>query len=268
MNSPIPSTELIKEIEYSEIAYMTDRMTAIQNRPGNPEGIEIRRFGNAVAFYSKTMPWSSFNTVKGLTNQDADRLEEILDFYKSRARNVHLEVVPSRVDKTFLKRMAELDLYSSGFHCSLITEPKTATNASDGIRIQELNEDQFDLYATIHCRGTGLSDDGIPHVARNNKVLYGRPGWKFYLAFLNDSPAAVGVMHIRNRTASLTFAATLPEFRNQGLHRQLLNRRIADALHNDCKLVVAQCSFLSPSHRNMEHAGMKLGYLRTSWTEK
>jgi len=64
-------------IEQSEIDYMADRMTAIRDRPGNPEGIEIARFGEVVCFYSETMPWASFNTVKGLRSGDADKLEKI-----------------------------------------------------------------------------------------------------------------------------------------------------------------------------------------------
>lgn len=56
-------------------------------------------------------------------------------------------------------------------------------------------------------------------VAANNQVFYGRQGWKFYIAYLNDEPAATAVMYINNGIASLTFAATLPEFRGNGLHQ-------------------------------------------------
>ncbi|MHA7584215.1 GNAT family N-acetyltransferase [Paenibacillus vandeheii] len=268
MNPLIPSLDLIKETENSEIDYMTDRMLAIQGRDNNPEGIEIQQFGNAICFYSKTMPWPTFNTVKGLTNNDMEYMDAIIDFYRQRDRKAQLEVIPSMVDQNFLKRLTDLGLYASGFHSSLIIKPEDKRNQSDQIRIQELEEDQFELYATIHCRGTGMSDDGIPYVAQNNKVLYHRPGWKFYIAYVNEIPAAVSVLFIKNQKASLTFAATLPEFRNQGVHQQLLNRRITEAMKKECNLVVGQCSFLSQSHRNMEHVGMKLGYIRTAWSER
>ncbi|MDO3412479.1 GNAT family N-acetyltransferase [Saccharibacillus sp. CPCC 101409] len=176
MNRLLPSRQSIKTVEQSEIDYMTDRMLAIQGRAGNPEGVEIATFGGATAFYSRTMPWPSFNTVKGLT------------------------------------------------------------------------------------------DAGILHVQSNNEVLHGRPGWTFFLAELDGTPAAAAVMFERNRIASLTFAATLPEFRGRGLHLALLNRRIAEASARGCELIVGQCAFSSQSHRNMEHAGMKLAYIRTAWT--
>lgn len=267
MNSPVPTPDLIRTIEASEIEYMTDRMTAIQGRLGNPEGIEIRPFGNAFCYYSKTMPWPSFNTVKGLRSEDIDSIEPILDFYRTRERKPQFEIVPSAVDSAFLRRLAENGCYPSGTHTSLWMAPGTiAPEPSDRIRIEELREDQFELYARIHCRGTGLSDDGIPHVAANNRVLYGRPGWKFYVAFLDEEPAAAGVLRIRDGIASLTFAATLPEYRNMGLQRRLLLRRLEEAGRQSCSLAVGQCAFLSASHRNMERVGMKIGYVRTSWT--
>lgn len=124
MNRLIPSIDLIKEIELSEIDYMTDRMLAIQSRDKNPEGIDIQQFGNAVCFYSKTMPWPTFNTVKGLTNNDLEHLDAIIDFYRQRDRKVQFEVIPSVVDQNFLKRLTDLGMYTSGFHSSLIIKPE------------------------------------------------------------------------------------------------------------------------------------------------
>lgn len=265
----IPSKELITDIEQSEMRYIHDRMLAIQSRVGNPEGIEIKQFGNAIALYSKTMPWAAFNTVKGITSSDIEFIEPIIDFYRTRDRKPQFEIVPSVVDQKYLKNLSDHGFYQSGFHSSLYMEPTMGKrDLNEVLRVQELQEDQFIQYATVHCRGTGLSDDGIEYVAANNKVLYNRPGWKFYIAYLNEVPAAVAVMHMEEGIASLTFAATLPEFRNQGLQQRLIETRVEEALRNNCRLVVGQCAFLSQSHRNMERIGMKIGYIRTSWTSR
>ena len=53
----LPSEELIERIQDSETDYMLDRMKAIEGRTGNPEGVEMKRFGRALCLYSKTMPW-------------------------------------------------------------------------------------------------------------------------------------------------------------------------------------------------------------------
>ncbi|MCI3919460.1 hypothetical protein MO973_04345 [Paenibacillus sp. TRM 82003] len=41
-------SNIIEEMVVSEISYMLDRMEAIAERPGNPEGIHIATFGNAM----------------------------------------------------------------------------------------------------------------------------------------------------------------------------------------------------------------------------
>lgn len=264
-----PSQQLVNNMEQSEIDYMLDRMKAIQNRLTNPEGVELEQIGNVHCFYSKTMPWSTFNTVKGIRSSDIKFIDEILDFYRLRDRKVQFEIIPSLVDQKFLQVLSDKGFYQSGFHTSLYITPKNFDDEyHQSVRIEELKENDFETYATIHCRGTGLPDEGIPYVAENNRVLYNRPGWKFFIAYLNNTPAATGVMFMKDKLASLTFAATLPDFRNQGLQLNLLKKRIEEANTNNCELIVSQCSFLSQSHRNMERIGMKIGYVRTTWTER
>lgn len=265
----LPADTWISQIVTSEKDYMKDRMEAIRERDGNPEGIEIEVFGNAVCLYSKAMPWPLFNTVKGMTTEDLEYIDDIIDFYKRRGRSVQFEIVPSRVDQRVLKQLFDRGLYPSGFHTSMYCAPNDRLLAKpEHVQIKEIDGEQFTVYAIIHCRGTGLSENGIPYVEENNKVLWKRPGWKFFMAYVSDQAAAVGVMFTKGTIASFTFAATLPEFRGRGLHQYLLNARMYEAFQQRCTLAVSQCSFLSQSHRNMERMGMKIGYVRTTWTEK
>lgn len=269
MNAIHPSENVMQAIEQSEIDYMTDRMNAIRERPGNPEGVEVAQFGHAVCFYSETMPWPSFNTVKGLRSSDIEYIDDMIRFYRERARKPQFEVVPGLADQPVLRSLAERGLYPSGSHTSLYAQPAAANRepAPEAVRIEEIGASEFDTYAMIHCRGTGLPDDGIPHVAANNRVLHQRPGWFFYMAYYEERPAAVGVMHVKGDVASLTFAATLPEYRQRGLQLSLLRCRLAEAAGRQCGMAVSQCAFLSGSHRNMERAGMRIGYVRSTWTE-
>lgn len=194
----------------------------------------------------------------------------MIEFYRVRGREAQIEIVPSFADQNLLADLAGHGYYQSGFHTSCYIDPTACQpiQIDSRIRIAELEEDQFDIYATIHGRGTGLPDSGIVPVAANNQVLYRRPGWKFYMAYVEDVPAAVGVMYASNGLASLTFAATLPEYRRLGLHQMLLVKRIEEAKQLGCRLAISQCTYLSQSHRNMERIGMKIGYTRTTWTKR
>lgn len=268
MSILLPSEELIRKIEHSEKDYMKDRMEAIQSRNGNPEGVELGYYGKAICFYSATMPWPSFNTVKGMTSEDIKYVKEIIQFYRYKKRKFQFEIVPSSVDPQLLAELSNVGFYQSGFHVSLYCSPTNViSDTPEHIQIKEAGVEDFLIYATIHCRGTGLPDHGIPYVAENNKILWKRQGWKFFIAYVENQPAAVGVMFTKQNISSLTFSATLPEFRGIGLHQNLLKRRISESFQQGCQLVVSQCAFLSQSQRNMERAGMRVGYVRTTWTE-
>ena len=267
--SSLPSLVNIEEIEASETSYMSDRMAAIAQRQGNPEGIELKRLGSAVCLYSQTMSWPSFNTVKGIREEHIQHLDEIIDFYESRGRNPHIEIVPALSGSALLRALQDKGFYCSGNHASLYCTPETSLTAIDNMplnmEIRSLERDEFETYARIHCLGTGLPESGIHPVARNNEVLYDRPGWSFFIGYWGGRPAGAGVLHAGSNTASLTFAAVLPEYRRLGFHQQLLRRRIEQASQKGCSMVVGQCAFLSQSHRNMERAGMKIGYIRSHW---
>lgn len=261
-------------LEQSEMEYMIDRMRAMKERPGNPMGIEIQYFGEAVAFYSKEMPWPQFNTVKGLGSAEESYLPEIISFYRSRNRNPHIEITPLRSEPTLFRSLARQGFFQSSFHASLymecntkITSPfKKASNDKEIVQIIEINSNQFDDYATVHCLGTGLPISGIQPIADNNRILHGRNGWKYYVAYDNNDPVGAAAAYIQGHTASLTFAATLPEYRNRGIQRLLIERRKRDAVLEGCDLIVGQASYLSSSFRNMQRAGFQLGYTRSTWS--
>ncbi|WP_159882210.1 GNAT family N-acetyltransferase [Paenibacillus puerhi] len=266
----ILTESLLRAIERSELDYMTDRMTAVREREGNPEGVELCAFGHAQAFYSRTMGWPAFNTVKGISDEELPLLEEIYKFYKSRGRKPQIEVVPTRAGAPLLSKLHSLGLRQTGFHTSLyadLSEPCEPASRSSDIQIKPLTEAEAQAYAAIHCRGTGLPDEGIPYVADNNRVLMRRPGWLFYMALYQGEPAGVGVLYVKGTTASLTFAATLPELRGRGIHSALLQRRREEAEARGCSLLVSQAAFLSPSQRNMERIGMRIAYTRATWSE-
>lgn len=113
----------------------------------------------------------------------------------------------------------------------------------------------------------GLPISGKRHVAENNIVLINRPGWHFYAAFVRGAPAGAAVMHVREGTASFTFAAVLPEFRRRGVHAALPAKRVQDAVKYRCKLVVSQAAYASTSFRNMERSGLRLAYTRAAWKQ-
>lgn len=269
----LPSTELTRLLVRSEIDYMTDRMLAIQGRDGNPEGIELVKFGQTVCLYSKMMPWGQFNAVKGLGDEDVEQVAHIDEFYRSRERSAQFELVPGLATSPALfKQLDDLGYLQTGYHATVYTEltgkDLPTFDLAPSVEIRTVQPDEFEHYARIHCLGFGMPESGIAPIARNNYILYVRPGWRFYLAFVDGHPAAAGVLYMQDQIASLTMAATLPEYRKLGLQQHLILHRMRAAAEQGCSLLVGQCNYNSQSHRNMQRCGLELGYVRTTWTKR
>ena len=105
-------------------------------------------------------------------------------------------------------------------------------------------------------------------VGQNNEILYNKPGWHFFIAEFQNTPASIGVLYINNGVASLAASATLPEFQRKGCHTALIQKRIETAIEFNCKLIVGQARFGSSSQNNMERAHMKIAYTKSIWTAK
>lgn len=267
MKLPVLSQALAAQIRQSETDYVSSRISSIREREGNPEGAEIVSFGQATAYYMKTMPWSVFNTVKSITDEDEDCLEDIVQYYTEKERAFQIDVDPVHCSSRLMKRMAASGLVQNGFHSVLYGQPRQEMpGLPPHISIKEIkNKADFDSYAEIHCLGSGMSLSDKHHFINNNIGLLHRPGWSLFLAYIDHVPAGVAAMHISSSIASCTLAATVPQFRNRGVQSALLHRRMYEAGQAGCKLVAAQASFGSTSQNNMKRAGFQIAWTRAVW---
>ena len=106
------------------------------------------------------------------------------------------------------------------------------------------------------------------HVKITNQVLFGKPGWHFYIATIEDTPAGIGVLYMNQGIASLAASATLPDYQQRGCHTLLIQKRIHTAFESQCKLFVGQTRFGSTSQNNMERCGMNIVYTKSIWTHE
>jgi len=266
----ILTRELALQIERAERDCMVDRMMAIREREGNPEGVEIRRFGHAVAVVTRTMPWAQFNTVKGFGQDELPLLDEMMDFFDSCGSRPQIEITPAQGTPEVLQKLQQNGFVPTGFHTSFykVNPEIDYVELPQRMQTRTMRADEMLAYARIHCLGFGMDESGVEPIRRNNAVLHGRGGWHFELGLMDKLPAAAGVSWMHGGTVSLTFAATLPEFRCQGLQVALIRRRLQRAAMQGCTLAVSQAAYLSTSHRNMERAGMKTAYTRMNLSKQ
>lgn len=97
-----------------------------------------------------------------------------------------------------------------------------------------------------------------------------RPGWKVYVTWLEDRPAAYGAMFVARGSAYLGPALTLHEFRRRGAQTALIHHRIHEAARHGCALLVTETADdtpekPNPSTRNLLRAGFEIAYRRPNW---
>jgi GNAT superfamily N-acetyltransferase len=71
-------------------------------------------------------------------------------------------------------------------------------------------------------------------------------------------------MAIYNRLALLFADSTIPAFRRQGLHRELIAARLNEAMAQGCDLAAASTQPGSASQRNYERLGFQVVYTKAT----
>jgi hypothetical protein len=88
------------------------------------------------------------------------------------------------------------------------------------------------------------------------------PGFRGYLARLEDNIAGGAGLRIDGAIAQLCGAATLPEFRRRGVQTALLAGRMSEARRAGCQLAILTAQPGSKSHFNAQRRGFTLVYTR------
>jgi len=268
--SLILTKDVARSIEKSETDCLQSRLTVIQHIDGNPMGIEWKTFGEATAFQAKHIPGPSYNKILGLSGDELACIDSILHFYKESGIPATFDITPAHATTDLLKALADKGYVQAGFHTVLYRPLEDicdfAFETNSLITIRELHLDEFHVFGAIYTKGFGMPSFLSEHVATNNRVLHHHQNWNFYMAMYDGEPAGIGVFYAKNGIGTLAASATLPVFRNKGVHQALVSTRIDKAKELNCSLLVGQAAFGSASHRNMERTGMRIAYTKGIWS--
>ncbi|MBJ7929800.1 MULTISPECIES: GNAT family N-acetyltransferase [Bacillus cereus group] len=263
----VMTLDIATKIESAEIDMLSSRLEGLQAMSENPMQVQMKKFGSATAFSSQVIAGPAFNTVKGLTN--TDQIDEILSYYQSLQIPCRFEITPAQGTAELFQYLSQKGFYHSGFHTALYSIPKEDSSLLPSkITVRKLKENEFDIFADIYVRGFNMPSFTKDGVRQNNEILYNKPGWHFFIAEVQNTPASIGVLYIHKGIASLAASATLPEFQRKGCHTALIQKRIKTAIESHCNLLVGQARFGSGSQNNMERAHMKIAYTKSIWTAK
>jgi GNAT acetyltransferase-like protein len=260
-----PSLDLVQRTLAVDISCTVSRMKVLERIPGNPICIAYQKIDdNAVALMAR-LP--SFARVVGLRVGHERHIEPLVRWYRGHGIKPKFEMVPGHYDDSLGRELARLGFFQSGFHASLIGEPRLAEPLGGDIEIEQVtNADTMEHYLDAYVAGWGTPAKDHAQFKDNVRPWRDQEGWSLYVARPNGQPAAAATLYMKDRVGYLADATTDPAIRRRGLHAALLRRRMHDAAAADVEVVFSGATPFSTSHRNMERAGMRVQFMRSLWT--
>lgn len=269
MQPPSLTLKLAHTIERNEREYTFSRLDGMRQAASNPLKIEIQEFGGATAFLIQAWPdfWYG-NRVLGLQAEDESYLDDIVHFFRAQGLDFRFEIMPGSLNSTLAIRLHELGFCQMGFSTAMYGKPMNtvAAQSKNGVEVREVRSDEIDLFLDLYQDGFGLPrlDQAEKHVVQ---AWLDQARSKLYLCLARvcDVPVGIGVLFIKDGIGLLADATTLRQFRGKGCHAALVQHRIEQAAQRQCELLTSFVEFGSVSHRNVERAGLRVGYTKALW---
>ena len=260
-----PSAELVARIRRAASAFTIAWVEGLRDLPGNPAGVAVARFGEAIALACTTLPELDFvNTVHGLDPGEPMQVDDVTAFYRGLTLRGWTEVAPSPGANAVMARLTSAGWAQTGFWCSFHGAPHELP-VPTGVEVAEATAADMPEFARIHLDGHEVPDDDRAAAEAAVQRWYGRPGWHLYLARVDGVAAASAALTMDAGLAYLANAATLPGLRRRGCQAALLARRAADAAAAGCDTVASLAEFGSSSQRNLERAGLRVAFTQAVW---
>ncbi len=261
---PIVTKELARRIEQAHLEAIESRFWGIEKVEGNPMGVEVRRFGPVGAYRMTAQPAPIPNLALGVTVENQDRLDELLDWFDERRSDFLLGVTPPLADQSLLRHLSSRGLVQTGFMSVTYGLPQSELRVPASVTVQSFGDDELPVFARLV--------NVIQEIPEDRRSLWEKVraaefvAWRGFIAFVEGIPAGHAAMSIRGGIASLGFARTNPRFQEHGCQQALLRQRLADAEAEGCELVISGAEPGTSSERNLQRAGMRIAYTEATWS--
>jgi GNAT superfamily N-acetyltransferase len=233
-------------------------------------GLQVTKIGTALVSIAAGVPGTVINRTIGLGVEAGERpktLDSIANRYEQAGVDryyVHLHPhahppeLRDWIQDRGWARLRGWQKFRRG------TEPPA--KARSDLEVRRIGAGHALDFARIAAQGFGLSSAIVPVLAG----LADHDGWRLYLCFEGETPAAAAGMFVLDDVAWLTWASTLPEYRRRGAQSALLHRRIADAIASGCGMIVTETGEAvegdsQHSFNNILRAGFEPLYVRENF---
>ena len=201
-----------------------------------------------------------------VTDDDLQLLEE---FFLSQGASVNIEACPL-ADPSFFALLNTRGYQPIEFSNVLVRELTVedthlpdSVNSKVRVRIPEAFE--ADAVTLTVTKSFFEGGQFTPEILDAFTGLFSAVGSSCFVAEIGEAMAGGATVGLFGGVATLGGAGTLPEYRNRGVQRALIDARLAFAVENGCDLAMVATSPGSGSQRNVERVGFRVVYTRTKF---
>lgn len=263
-------TGLIQELARADGDLWTEWMAALHALPGNPFGVRVVDGGEVRLLHVHGVPKPYYNRILGLAEEHHYLVDDALAFFSERRTPCRIDLSPASSGPRLLESLNNHGLRPVEFQSNLYADPASLRmpHLPPGVSVREVRPDELGFFCGLFERA--YYGHRAPRVlarfrAASIRARATRPGWRFYLAFVDGVPAGGGTLYLRDGVATLAGGATIYTMRGRGCQKALLLRRMLDAETLGARLVVSRCVAGSVSQHNMQKLGLRLAYTKAIW---
>jgi GNAT superfamily N-acetyltransferase len=273
MSANIQSIEIPRICELSESHVAASEIHSASDEARDTCGLAVMELSGAVATVVSQIDVLAFNRVVGFgidAPATEDDLDAFIEFYRAhKVPRFFMHISPDAQPTELAAMLESRRIRHYNNWAKLYRRAEPAPEVECDLRIEQIGADQGDTFATIVDRTFGFPVLADTWVAS----LVGKPGWRQYVAFDGDLPAAAAALFVHEGTGWLGFAATDPRYRKRGAQSALITRRINDACELGCQWLTTETAEdtpekRNPSYHNMLRMGFETAYLRPNYLWK
>jgi hypothetical protein len=192
------------------------------------ENFECLPINGGCAISLPSAPAIGLNRVLGLNS--VNDLEEAYGWMNGRSGNRFFQVNVDRAPAGTKDWILAKGLLEYGVGWAKLVYDASSTNLSElnSIRTRPVRVEEAMLFGSMVCKGFNFP----PTLTRLWSAIVGKVGWSCFFALDGNNPVGTAAMYQSGTYAWLGGGTTLPESRNRGVQKALIQSRIEHGLGN------------------------------------
>ncbi|MBX3192064.1 MAG: hypothetical protein KF819_34050 [Labilithrix sp.] len=224
--------------------------------------LDVVTIGDACVFVAKTLPMAMFNRCIGLGNERSAS-ESDLDAALGALEAANVWVTHGPASRTpEIAGWLEARRFRPAPRAWLKLLRDDSAPAHDSecpYVVREIGAEHGHAFARTLADAHGMPGDLVAWT----EALIGRPGWRAYAAFEDDTVVAGGMVYVTGDRAWIGLGGTIAAHRERGAQAAILAQRIGAAIDAGCTVLATEAGERAPGERapsydNMIKAGFRV----------